>query len=245
MTTRLDDWFYRPQPVPHPHKRLFCFPYAGGGASFFRAWPGGLPPGIELLALQLPGRESRFLEPPLTRISALVKAFLPAILPYLDVPFSFFGHSMGSTVAFELTRHLRERSASLPEHLFVSGHHAPQIPYPHPPIHNLPETTFLEEIRRFEGTPEEVLQHKELMQLLIPVLRADFEMTETYQYIPGSPLTCPITVFGGREDHQVPIDNLEAWREQTMAGFALHMFPGGHFYLQDRESQLLQLITRI
>ncbi len=146
--------------------------------------------------MQLPGRESRLRDPCFTGLEPLVQA-LP---PYLDMPYAFFGHSLGALIGFELARALVRESRPGPVHLFVSDHSAPQIQNPDPPIHQLPEPDFIKKLRHLNGTPGEVLQHAELMALLLPVLRADFAINETYVYIPGSLLDCPISAFGGLQD---------------------------------------------
>jgi medium-chain acyl-[acyl-carrier-protein] hydrolase len=163
--------------------------------------------------------------------------------PHLDRPFAFFGHSLGALVAFELSREIRRQHDLLPVHLFVSGCGAPQSLYPHPPIGMLPDTAFLEELRQLNGTPAEVLEHEELMQLLLPTLRADFTARETYAYADEPPLDCPISAFGGMQDGRVERDRLEAWRDQTSGPFSLHTFPGGHFFLHSSQSLLLQTLS--
>ena len=237
-------WFVCARPEPQPRLRLFCFPYAGGGPPIFRAWPEGLPAGVEVWAARFPGRGARLKEVPFTRIGPLVEALAAALEPYLNRPFAFFGHSLGALVGFELARELRRRDRPLPAHLFVSGCGAPHIPYPHPPIHALPDPAFLEELRRLEGTPAEVLAHRELMQLLLPALRADFALRETYTCAPEPPLDLPITAFGGMEDERVNGERLEAWREQTTKAFTLHMLPGDHFFLNTARSLILQMLGR-
>ncbi len=239
-----DCWVMCPKPNPQANLRLFCFPYAGGGALSFRTWPNGLPTTVEVCAVELPGRGTRMRLAPFTRLEPLVEALAQALLPYLDKPFALFGHSMGGLVSFELARLLRREYGLLPVHLFVSGRRAPQVPDPDPPIHALPEPAFKEELRRLNGTPEAVLENKELMQLLIPILRADFAVLETYVYATEPPLECPITAFGGLQDCKVSCDRLEAWRNQTSASFALQMLPGDHFFLNSAQALLLQSLTR-
>jgi medium-chain acyl-[acyl-carrier-protein] hydrolase len=180
----------------------------------------------------------------LTQIKPLIEAIAPALLPYLDKPFAFFGHSMGGLVSFELVRLLRREYSLNPLHLFVSGRQAPQIPADKSPIHDLPEPEFLEELRRLNGTPEAVLNNSELMQLLIPTLRADFAVLETYAYAPEAPLDCPISAFGGLQDREVSCEALEAWREQTTAEFSLQMLKGNHFFLHSAQSLLLQFLSQ-
>lgn len=236
-------WFTRPVPNPGHSLRLFCFPYAGGGAAIYRNWPAGLQAPVELYAAQLPGRGARMREPALTRLGRVVGAVGREILPYLDRPFAFFGHSMGALIGFELARLLRREHGLTLAHMFVSGRRAPQLPSTSRITYNLPETEFLEEVRRLDGTPKEVLEHPDLMEIMSPLLRADFEVVETYGYAPEPPLDCPITVFGGLRDHDVGRDVLEPWREQTTSHFALRMLPGGHFFLQSDQELLLSLLS--
>lgn len=232
-----NSWLAFPRPNTDAPLRLFCFPYAGGGAQIYHAWADGLPETIELCAIRLPGRGARLLETPFTRMTPLIGAMANALFPYFDKPFAFFGHSMGALLSFELTRHLRRSNAVEPSQLFVSGHRSPQLPFRGDAIHALPETEFINTLRSMNGTPEKVLEHAELMQLTLPALRADFAICETYNYLAEPPLTCPISAFGGTQDPKVSRPELEAWREQTTASFSLRMFPGDHFFLHT--SQLL------
>ncbi|MBD1902832.1 thioesterase II family protein [Trichocoleus sp. DQ-A3] len=235
---------YCPKPNPLSSLRLFCFPYAGGGALNFRTWSQGLPVGVEVCAVELPGRGKRILEAPFTQALPLVQAIAHALLPYLDKPFAFFGHSMGALVSFEVARLLRREYGMSPVHLFVSGRSAPQLPLQEPPIHSLPQPAFIEELRRLNGTPKAVLENVELMELLLPILRADFAVLETYVYAAEPPLQCPITAFGGLQDVKVSVDRLEAWRQQTSAKFSLQMLPGDHFFVQSAQPLLLQFLSR-
>lgn len=181
---------------------------------------------------------------PFTQIEPLVGAIAQVLLPYLDKPFAFFGHSMGAIVSFELARLLRRQHEREPVHLFVSGRRAPQISPLQPDIHTLSEPAFLDRLRRLNGTPKAVLENAELMQLLLPTLRADFAVVETYIYAAEPPLNCPITVFGGLQDDEVGLDGLQAWRQHTDASFALQLFPGDHFFLHSAPELLLQSLAR-
>lgn len=244
ITSPFDTWIVRPQPNPQAHLRLFCFPFAGGSALAFRLWSNSLPKTIELCAVELPGRGKRLNEAAFTNIKPLVEALASALLPSFDKPFAFFGHSLGALVSFELARLLRRNYNFLPVHLFVSGRRAPQIPLKNPPIHNLPEPAFMEELRRLNGTPAAVLENAELMQLLLPILRADFAVNETYNYTNEPPLECPISAFGGLQDSEASCDELEAWAVQTSSSFSLQMFPGDHFFISSAQLLLLQSITQ-
>ena len=243
-TPTINSWVNRPKPNSQANLRLFCFPYAGSSAFIFRMWPDSLPTTVEVCPIELPGRGTRLIEPQFNRLSPLIQALAPSILPYLDKPFAFFGHSMGGLVSFELTRLLRRNYSMSPIHLFISGCRAPHLPALDRPIHPLSEPAFLKELRCLNGTPDAVLENTELMQLLLPALRSDFAVVETYVYAPESPLDCPITAFGGLQDRKVICDYLEAWREQTNATFSLKMLPGDHFFLHSAQSLLLKSLGR-
>jgi surfactin synthase thioesterase subunit len=237
-------WILRPRPRPDARLRLFCFPYAGSGASVFRGWQQALPPEIECCAVQPPGREGRLAEAPHQRLGDLVEAAEVGLLPHLDRPFAFFGHSLGALACFELARRLRRRHAPQPLHLLVSACRAPQRPDPHPALHGLPDARFVEEVRRrYDAIPSEVAGHAELLELLLPTLKADFEAFETYSHTSEPPLDCPISCFGGSEDRFATREELADWREQTESFFRMKLFAGGHFYLQAFESELLAELT--
>lgn len=237
-------WLACSRPNSQARVRLFCFPYAGGGASVFHTWPEKLPT-VEICAVHLPGRGNRLRESPFTKLPALVQTLTEALLPHLTTPFAFFGHSMGALIGFELARQLRRQHGPSPVHLFVSGHGAPQIPPPEPPFHALPEPQFIAELQRLNGTPQEVLEHPELMQLLVPTLRADFAVCETYTYTTDVPIDCSISAFGGLQDRKVSRERLEAWRDQSRASFNLCMFPGDHFFLHAAEPLVLETIAQL
>jgi medium-chain acyl-[acyl-carrier-protein] hydrolase len=242
--TRRSSWLAVPSPKSRPELRLFCFPYAGGGTASFRHWPDFLIDEVELCVLQLPGKESRLLEPPFTRMTDLVEKATEALVPQLDIPFVFFGHSLGARIAFELARALRARGEAGPVELIVSGGRAPQVPDPDPDIHRLPDEELVAEIlRRYDGIPTEVLGNKELLELLLPGLRADFELMETYVYRDEPALDCPILCFGGRDDGRVRQDDLDAWREQTKGAFSLRMFEGNHFFLQSEQEAFMGVLN--
>lgn len=223
--------------------RLFCFPYAGGGASIFRSWKTALAPAIEVIPVQLPGREDRWREPPLTDLPALVVSLSDALRRRLEPPFAFFGHSMGAFLAFELARHLRREQSPAPVMLLVSGARAPQIPDPDPQTHRLPADELLRDLRRLGGIPSEFLKHQDLMALMLPTLRADLAVCETYVYRDEPPLDCPLSAFGGDHDSKIPPGHLSSWKAQTTGEFRLRMFPGNHFFfLQEGGAAVLQAL---
>lgn len=223
--------------------RLFCLPHAGGCASSYRSWLPLLPPEVELCAIQLPGRESRLSEPPFECLDPLIQELAQAIRPYDDAPFAVFGHSLGALLAFELARQFRREQRPRPLKLYVSGRTAPQIPDKHQPIHDLPDSEFLEKLRRYNGTPEEVLHNPEIMELLLPALRSDFAVHESYKYKEEAPLECPIASFGGAQDPHTNRNQLNAWQIQTLNPLSTHVLPGDHFFIQTERTVLVQIIT--
>jgi medium-chain acyl-[acyl-carrier-protein] hydrolase len=237
-------WLPYPGTNPAASLRMFCFPYAGGGASIYYNWLKALPPCVEVCPVQPPGREHRLCEDAFTRLHDMVEAAREVVLASGDKPFVFYGHSMGGLLAFELARFLRERGDPQPQHLFVSGTRAPHLAIPDKITYDLPEAELIEEIRTLNGTPEEVLENPELIELLLPLLRADFEVVETYVYEPGPPLECPVSVFGGLEDGEVDHRHLEGWREHTNAACSVRMMPGDHFFLRESQATLLRLVGR-
>src|SRR5690606_38041922 len=196
--------------------------------------------GIEVCSIELPGRDTRIAHPPLTSLPALVQEVRSTFDTLLDAPFTLFGHSMGALLAFELTRSLRRDGLPLPAALFVSGHRAPHLPDPRRPLHPLPDGDFVAELRRLQGTPPEVLEDRELLELFLPLLRADFTVAETYQYTPEPPLPVPILAWGGREDPEVSQPELAAWREHTSRTFRLRMLPGSHFFVHSAADAVLE-----
>lgn len=237
-----DSWIPYRSPSSDARLRLFCFPFAGGGASIYRGWGDALPAAVEVCPVQLPGRERRFREPLHTRMDTLVSELGAALRPLLDVPFALFGHSMGALVGFELARELRRQGGPRPVHLFVSGHRAPRLPEVNPPVYHLPDDRFLAELRRLNGTPRELLENEELMELLLPLLRADMGICESYGYTPEDPLDVPVSVLGGDEDPEVPVPDLAPWSEETSRECTLRTYPGDHFFIHGaRESVLRDL----
>ncbi len=218
-------------------------PYAGGGASIFRSWSSSLPASVEVCPIQLPGRETRHREQPFVCLHRLVESLTDGFSPWLDKPFGFFGHSLGGIVSFELSCRLVERFGIEPIHLFVSGCEAPQIPRIKPITYDLPDREFIMELRRLNGIPKEVWEQPELLQLILPTLRADFAVIQNYVYHPRPKLDCPITAFGGMEDEEVRLDQIKAWSRQSVSSFKMHLLPGNHFFLHFSQPLLLQLLS--
>jgi surfactin synthase thioesterase subunit len=241
--THPDPWIIRPRPNPRADLRLFCLPYAGGGASTYRAWPAHLPADIEVVAVQPPGREERLREPAFGSAAELSQKLGAVLAPYLDRPFALFGHCMGGLVAFELTRLFRTIGAPSPVHLFVSGHCGPRKVHCFPPLIGLSDDDLLRVLQRLGGAPAGLLADSDDMRLILGPLRCDLAVCEAYRYRAAEPLACPISAFGGILDEVVRRADVLAWEAETCGGFRARMLAGGHFFLNDGRPRLLQAIT--
>ncbi|HET9898351.1 MAG TPA: alpha/beta fold hydrolase [Streptosporangiaceae bacterium] len=245
-------WFplYRPEggaaPVTRPcAPELFCLPHAGAGASVYWEWLPLLAPEVDVVPIQLPGRESRYKEPPRRSASDITAELIEPLADRAGPDFSLFGHSMGGLLAYEVTRAMTAKGRP-PRHLFVSGVRAPQLGPPRRIAHLLPDPELLEVMEELAGTSPEVLAHPELVRLLLPVLRADFAVCETYLHSHDTPLRVPITVLGGLSDPSVSVSEMRAWRDLTSAGFEAEFYSGGHFYLNTlREEVIGALLARL
>lgn len=236
-------WLVWPEPKPGARFQLICIPYAGGSAYIFNDWPKFLSNLVQVCAIQLPGRGRRIQEPAFTELSAIVPPLTEALLPHLGSRFAIFGHSMGALIGFELLRELRKRYRRNAAHLFVSGCYAPHIPDPNP-LYSLPDQGFIEGLKRLQGVPPAGLDNAELVQLMLPTLRADCLVTESYVYQDDLPLHCPITVFGGTEDTIAKEEDLVEWERHTNSRFARHIFPGKHFFFEAAQTSILQIVNR-
>ncbi|MFV8755933.1 thioesterase II family protein [Nannocystaceae bacterium ST9] len=220
---------------------LLCFPHAGGGGVEYRHWARSLPGRVAVWPVALPGREARLGEPAIRRVGVLIDAMVEALADHLDRPYALFGHSMGAVLAFEFARGMRRIGAREPVLLAVSGRRAPTLAESGERVvlHDRPDEDLLDHLRRLAGTPTEVLAEPALQRLILPTLRADFEMLETWAYVPELPLDCPIHAFAGREDPVAPTREVARWRELTLAEFELCELPGDHFFLRPQAAALL------
>jgi surfactin synthase thioesterase subunit len=229
-----------PNLAPSTHRvRLFCIPHAGGGASAYRTWAQALARDVDVSVLQLPGRESRFRENPLADLDSVLADLFRVVAPETTRPFSFFGHSMGGLLAFELSHMIRRRTGREPVHLFVSACRAPNRAQLDAPCVTLPPAQFVAEIvKRYGGIPAPILNDADYMAAILPALYADFGILERYRAPDHSPLGCPISVFGGARDELTPLASLQDWRLTTRGSFRLEMVDGDHFYLQQQRAAL-------
>ncbi|MET9430474.1 alpha/beta fold hydrolase [Streptomyces sp. NPDC003036] len=237
------DWFRRFTPAPDSGVRLFCFPHAGGAAGAYLALSRRLAPELDVLAAQYPGRQDRRTEPPLDDLGRLVDALADELTPLCgdgDRPYAFLGHSMGALVAYELTRALDRRGLPGPRHLFLSGRSAPAESDTMDRLDT--DEAILARIRLLGGTAVEILDEPELMELVMPPLRADYRALCSYAWRPGPPLRTPLTVLVGDSDPLVPVEAAAAWREHTTADSDLRVLPGGHFYLDAHTETVADII---
>jgi medium-chain acyl-[acyl-carrier-protein] hydrolase len=242
--TGVSSWFIRPTKRPAARALLFCFPRSGGGASSFRNWAEACDPNIEVILIQPPGRESRLREAPLTSMQSLATAVADALPAYLDRPFAFYGHSLGGKTSFETARELRRRGLPSPVHLYAAACSAPSVPWRHPSLHELPTDDLLREVqRRYGGVPQQIAADPELCALLVPALRADIAVIETYRYSEEAPLATPITCFCGAQDAMTPEPEAIEWRRHTSAAFRFEMFPGDHFFPTASRKPILDVIA--
>lgn len=235
-------WIRRFVPAPDAPVRLVCLPHAGGSAAFYVPLAKALSPDVDTLAVQYPGRQDRRLEPLIETVAGLADGLAAELAPWTDRPFALFGHSLGAVLAFEVARRL-EAMGRAPVALFASGRGAPSR-HRREFSHRLDDQALIREMRKLGGTDPRVFDNEDLLQLALPVMRADYEAVETYRFQPGPPLSCPVTAVNGQDDPKVTPDDADAWREHTTADFQTVTLPGGHFYLVDRHDEMVDLITR-
>lgn len=240
MGNAYSSWFVCRNPRALPKIKLFCFPHAGGGSSVYREWD--FNDDIEVHAAILPGRETRFTEPPISKMENLISKLSNVMLEYLDTPFAFFGHSMGALIAYELACKIHRLYGVSPIHLFVSGKSAPQLETQQPSIHNMPRDMFLDKIRSLGGTPKEIIENQEALELYEPLLRGDFKLCDTYRFTNRERLNCPMSILGGYQDNMTSMDSLEKWNELTTGSVMVKMYHGDHFFIRTQELKVQQYI---
>lgn len=225
---------------PAADMMLYCFPFAGGSASFYHPWTSLMPDGVVVRALHLPGRPESMDSPSFTSLPAMAGAAAAAISSDAgDTPFVLFGHSMGALVAFETTCELERSRRRMPRLLAVSGSSAPHVRSETPALHLLPDGEFTAAVGRLGGMPQQIVANTEIMELVLPALRSDFQMLHRYRFLQRPLLETPVSVFGGTEDPAAPQAALGAWAELTRAAAKVSTYPGGHFFLSAHMAEML------
>lgn len=240
----LPQWFANAQRNRRAESRLFCLPYAGGSSVIYHNWARGLPDFLEVIPVQLPGRGMRLGTPALTRMDDLTEQLSLVLAEFLDLPCYFFGHSMGALIAFELAHALRMRYGVEPEALFLSGRKPPSLPEQERDIHRLPKDRFVERLRLLNGTHPDLLENEEILELILPTLRADFELVQTYSFKRGVKLRCAIHALGGSQDPEANDEIIRQWRDFTSGPFSMETLEGDHFFIHKQRDQLLACLSR-
>ncbi|MEU8922113.1 alpha/beta fold hydrolase [Kitasatospora sp. NPDC048545] len=235
-------WFRRFNPSDSAPARVVIFPHAGGSASYYLEYANALAPHADVLAVQYPGRQNRFLEPTISSVDELADELFRELQDWTDRPFLFFGHSMGAAVAFETARRFERHGVKGPERLFVSAGRAPSLPRDSE-VHTLPDDELFAEIVELGGTDERILDIPALKELILPALRADYTAIETYRCARDATVSVPITGLVGETDPNATVEQVGQWDRHTTGGFDLRVFPGGHFYLADRIAEVVQLVV--
>ncbi|KQX77120.1 MULTISPECIES: thioesterase II family protein [unclassified Streptomyces] len=240
-STPTSAWVRRFHPEPEAATQVICFPHAGGSATFYFPVAQALSPAVDVLAIQYPGRQDRRVEPCIDDMDTLADLVSEELRPWLDRPFTLFGHSMGATLAFEVALRL-ERSGHTALGLFASGRRAPSR-HRDEQVHLASDERLISEIKRLEGTESRVFEDEEIVRMILPAVRSDYRAAESYRYRPGPALSCPVTALTGDRDPHVTLDEAEAWREHTTGPFRLRVFPGGHFFLNSHAQAVMREIT--
>ncbi|WP_435105098.1 thioesterase II family protein [Arhodomonas sp. AD133] len=235
-------WLRRFEHRPRASVRLVCLPHAGGAAGFYRRLQSIMPPWVDFIVVQYPGREERIREPCVRDIPTLAAQVARALIPRNELPLALFGHSMGAILAFEVARRLYSDHAIALEHLFVSGRCAPSIPEGGE-LHRSSDIELIRELKRLNGVSDEVLNHTKLLEFLLPIVRADYQAIETYRYVPGDALKCPLTVCIGDRDPETSREGAERWRDVGEGPFECCEFPGDHFYFADDPTALVKQLA--
>jgi pyochelin biosynthetic protein PchC len=234
-----DRWLRARRPLAAPRVRLLAFPYAGGSASVYHAWADLVPPGVEVRAVHLPARQDRLAERPVLRIADIVERVTAALAAMPAAPLVLYGHSFGAVVAFELARHLEARGAP-PRALIVGGRRPPHLPPRTPILHDLPEPDFVRALVERYGTLREILDDRDLRELTLPSLRADFEALETHQH--SGSTAVPIAVLRGTRDPLLDADEAVRWAEVTTGPSTVAELDADHFFVNTHRAWVVQRV---
>lgn len=239
------NWYLKYKNNPDATIRLFCFHHSGGGASLYRPWIDYLSPNIELIAIQLPGREDRFTEPFCNNLKDITTILSEEFAIYKDKPFFVFGHSLGALISFELIKSIQKLYSLNPYHVIISATKAPHLPFRMKYLSQLDDHALKEELRIYDGIDELILNNKELLELFLPIIKSDFSIYENYNCLESIPIPCDILALSGDHDQTVTEEEILAWSRYTTGKFEHISFPGKHFYIKDHQKTILEIINRI
>ncbi|GGT43266.1 thioesterase II family protein [Streptomyces chromofuscus] len=225
--------------------KLYCLPYAGCSARVYDSWRGLLPESVDVVPLELPGRGSRCVEEPLADLSALLEDLIGLTSAARTVPYAVFGHSYGALVAFELAKLMRARGYPAPAALIVSASRAPHLLPKDEAVHTLSDAEFKERLAALRGTPRELLENDELMELFIPIIRADYQILHAYEATIEARVDCPITALCGSTDDDAVLTSVEPWRQYTTKSFDVAHIDGDHFFLHSREKEVVARVADV
>ena len=239
------NWYITHKKNPSALLRLFCFHHSGGGASAYYPWVEQLSPYIELIAIQLPGRENRFSEPLINNLNEITTYLAEGFCYYIDKPFIVFGHSLGALLSFEFTKVIYERHSVFPCHMIVSATKAPHFPFRAKHLSKLDGVCLKEELKIYNGIDERILYNDELLDLFLPIIKNDFSICENYRYLQSRPFLFDILALSGTNDQTVTNEELLGWSDYTTGKFESVFFPGGHFFIHEHKQKILELINQI
>lgn len=240
-------WYLEYKKNPRAAIRLFCFHHSGGGASIYYSWIKHLSPHIEMIPIQLPGRENRFMEPLTNNLKNILNALNEGFYLYKDKPFFVFGHSLGGLIAFEFIKSIYQHYSLYPRHIIISATKAPHMPFRMKALSPLGNKALKEELKIYNGIDERILNNDELFDLFLPVLKTDFSISERYQYqsMDATRLPCDILHLSGNQDVSVNAEEIQAWRAHTTGKFEHISFSGGHFFIKEHQKNIIKLINQI
>lgn len=238
-------WYLEYKKNPSATIRLFCFHHSGGGASAYYPWVEHLSPKIEMIAIQLPGRENRFTEPLNNNLEDIVAQLSEGFAIYNDKPFFVFGHSLGALISFEFVKSIHKLYSLYPHHMIVSATKAPHLPFRMKHFSKLDNKALKEELRVYNGIDERILNNDELLDLFLPIIKSDFSISENYNFLESKPIPCDILALSGDEDQTVTPEEILAWAKYTERKFQHISFPGKHFFIKDHQKKILEIINQI
>jgi len=238
-------WYLEYKKNPDATIRLFCFHHSGGGASAYYPWADYLLPKIEMIAIQLPGRESRFTEPLNNNLRDITAKLSDGFAIYKDKPFFVFGHSLGALISFEFIKSIHQLYSLSPRHMIVSATKAPHLPFRMKHLSQLDDKALKEELKNYNGIDERILNNDELLDLFLPIIKNDFSIYEHYNFLESMSIPCDILAISGDQDQTVSPKEILAWAQYTEGKFEHISFPGKHFFIKDHQKKILEMINQI